>query len=161
MDTETETITAPRHVLTLERTIDAPLAAVWRCWTEPELLKQWFCPKPWYVSEVRMDMRPGGEFLTVMNGPDGEQFANPGVFLAVEPHRRLVTTDAFRPGWIPSDRAFMVAEMTFADAGDNKTRYMARAMHWNEESLKEHEQMGFHEGWGAAADQLQVLARTL
>lgn len=157
----TETTPEPRHVLTLTRTFTAPLAKVWRCWSEPELLKTWFCPKPWFVSEVRMDMRPGGEFFSMMNGPNGESFPNHGVFLAVEPMRRIVTTDAFRVGWVPSERPFMAAEVTFAEAGEGQTHYRARAMHWSEEALKEHEQMGFHEGWGMAADQLEALARSL
>lgn len=147
--------------LLLDRVLDAPRAKLWRCWTEPELLEQWFCPKPWYVSEARIDLRPGGEFFTVMNGPDGEKFDNVGVFLAVDPQERLVTTDAFLPGWRPSGRPFMVAEVLFEDAGEGKTRYTARAMHWTAEAKKEHEAMGFHEGWGKAADQLEALAKTL
>jgi uncharacterized protein YndB with AHSA1/START domain len=50
---------ASPHVLTLERTLAAPRAAVWRCWTEPELIKQWFCPVPWRATEVQADLRPG------------------------------------------------------------------------------------------------------
>ena len=46
-------------------------------------------------------------------------------------------------------------------AGEGRTRYIARAMHWNAETLKEHEAMGFHEGWGRAADQLEALAKSL
>ena len=115
MTKEAGTESEPKHVLSLERVIDAPVANVWRCWTEPELLKRWFCPKPWYVSEVRMDMRPGGEFFTMMNGPEGEQFPNTGIFLEIEPQRRIVTTDAMRPGWIPSAKPFMVSEVTFED----------------------------------------------
>jgi hypothetical protein len=46
-------------------------------------------------------------------------------------------------------------------AGAGKTRYTARAMHWSAEARNEHEETGFHEGWGKAADQLEVLARTL
>lgn len=61
--------TGPTHELVLDRVLDAPRAALWRCWTEPELLKQWFCPKPWFVSDVRMDLRPGGEFFALMSGP--------------------------------------------------------------------------------------------
>ena len=96
-----------------------------------------------------------------MNGPEGEKFDSIGVFLAVEPMRRLVTTDAFRPGWIPSERAFMVAETLIADAGGGRTDYVARALHWDEASRKEHEAMGFHEGWGKAVDQLEELAGSL
>ena len=46
----------------------------------------------------------------------------------------------------------------FEDAGDGRTRYTARAMHWSREALEEHERMGFHEGWGKAIDQLEALA---
>lgn len=149
------------HELVLDRVLDAPRAALWRCWTEPELLKQWFCPRPWFVSETRMDLRPGGEFFALMNGPDGEQFGEPGVFLEVVEGERIVFTDALRPGWVPSGRAFMVADVRFEDAGDGKTRYRARATHWSAEARKEHEDMGFHEGWNQAADQLVELARSL
>lgn len=154
-------MTDTTYDLVLDRELDAPRENIWRCWTEPELLKQWFCPKPWYVSDLRMDLRPGGEFFTVMNGPDGERFENPGVFLEVADGERLVFSDAFRPGWRPNGRPFMAADVKFQDAGDGRTRYTARAMHWNAETLKEHEDMGFHEGWGKAADQLEALARSL
>lgn len=150
-----------KHELRLERVIDAPREKIWRCWTEPELLKQWFCPKPWYVSELSIDLTAGGDFTFTMNGPDGERVENPGVLLEVVDQERLVFTDAFQPGWTPSGQPFMVADVRFADAGDGKTRYEARAMHWNEEVLKQHEEMGFHEGWGKAADQLETLAKSL
>ncbi len=153
--------TEPKFVLTLERVLEAPVEKVWRCWTEPKLLEQWFCPKPWFVTDVCLDLRQGGEISMVMNGPDGERFPDAGVVLAVEPGRRLVTTDAFRPGWIPGERAFMVAELRFEPAGGGKTRYKASAMHWDEAARQEHEQMGFHEGWGKATDQLEALARSL
>jgi uncharacterized protein YndB with AHSA1/START domain len=147
--------------LVLECVFDAPVDKLWRCWTEPDLLKQWFCPKPWSVSEARLDLRPGGQFFTVMNGPNGEQFDNNGVYLEIVPHERIVTTDAFLPDWQPSGRPFMVADIRFEDAGDGKTRYTATARHWSAEAKKEHEEMGFHEGWGKAADQLEALARSI
>jgi len=159
--TDTMTMARPKHVLTLERILDAPVANVWRCWTEPKLLEQWFCPKPWYVSDVRMDLRPGGESFFVMHGPEGERFENLGVYLEVAPMKKIVTTDAFLPGWVPSERPFMTAETLFEDAGNGKTKYVWRALHWTEEAMKEHEAMGFHEGWAMAADQLEALAKTL
>ena len=45
--------------LVLSRLIDAPRNKVYRCWTEPELLKQWFAPKPFTTSEALLDTRPG------------------------------------------------------------------------------------------------------
>ncbi len=161
MSTETEFKPEPEHVLTLERVLDAPVEKIWRCWTEPALVKQWFCPGPWHASGIRIDLRPGGEFSMVMNGPDGESFASSGVFLDVEPGRRLVFTDAFLPGWVPSERAFMTAETLFENAGEGKTRYFTRAMHWDKAALENPERMGFHEGWGKSIDQLEVLAGSL
>ena len=154
-------MTEAENDLVLTRVIDAPRDKVWRCWVEPALLKQWFCPKPWFVSEARIDLRPGGEFFTMMNGPNGEQFGEPGVFLEIVDKERLVFTDAFRPGWRPSGRPFMAAEVTFEDADGGKTRYVGRAMHWSAEARKEHEDMGFHEGWGKALDQLVELMQTV
>lgn len=149
------------HELVFSRDLGVARNTVWRCWTEPDLLKQWFCPKPWYVSDARMDVRPGGEFYTLMNGPNGEQFGEPGVYLDVEHGRRLVFTDAFRPGWMPSSRAFMVATVTFDDLPNAATKYEARVRHWTEDARDEHDKMGFQDGWGKAADQLEALARTL
>lgn len=76
-------------------------------------------------------------------------------------NRSCGAPDAFRPGWIPSGRAFMAAETLLEDAGGGKTRYIARAMHWDRDTLEEHERMGFHEGWGQCVDQLEALARSL
>ena len=149
------------RVLAIERTMKAPVAAIWRCWTEPELLERWFCSKPWFVTDVCLDLKPGGEFSCVMKGPDGERFENIGVFLEVEPMRRLVTTDAVLPGWIPSARAFMVAETLFEGVAEGRTHYTARAMHWDEAALTEHDRMGFHEGWGKAANRLETFAKSL
>ena len=151
----------PEFALTLERLLDAPVAEVWQCWTDPALLEQWFCPKPWYVTDARIELRPGGEFSSVMHGPDGEEVEATGVVLEAVPGKRLITTDAFRPGWIPSGRAFMVTEILLEATAAGRTRYTARVRHWDEAARAEHEAMGFQEGWGQAADQLEALARSL
>ena len=54
----------PKLDLVLERVVDVPVHLVWKAWTEPEHLKPWFCPKPWYVSECEIDLRPGGMLRT-------------------------------------------------------------------------------------------------
>lgn len=108
-----------------------------------------------------MELRPGGAFFTVMNGPQGERFENLGVFLEIVPGERLVMTDAFAPGWRPIGKPFMASSVTLSDAADGHTHYEARAMHWNAETRAEHAAMGFHQGWGIAADQLAALAKSL
>src|SRR5699024_5232408 len=109
-----------------------PPAKLWRCWTEPELLEQWIVPRPWRARNARIDLRPGGEFSFSVVSEDGDEIVNPGVILDFEEGRRLVTTDAFRPGWIPSGAPMMVGHLSFEPRDDGKaTFYRARAMHWN------------------------------
>ena len=100
---------AHQHALVLRRVIDATPEQIWKAWMTPELLQQWFAPKPWSISDVQVDPRPGGVFNFVMHGPDGERFPNSGIFLAVEPNRRWITTDALTPDWEPAGQPFMVA----------------------------------------------------
>ncbi len=148
------------RTLTLERVLDAPAEKLWRCWTEPALMTEWFCPKPWRVSKAEVDLRPGGVFNTVMNGPNGEAIDNKGQFLVVERARRLVFTDAFVGDFVPSGKAFMTGEVDFAERG-GRTHYTARARHWSKADTEAHAAMGFEQGWGVCADQLEALARTL
>jgi uncharacterized protein YndB with AHSA1/START domain len=146
--------------LTFTRLLDAPRAAIWRCWTDSALLPIWFCPPPWKVSRAVMDVRPGGSSLIVMNGPNGEEMPNPGVYLDVVPNEKLVFTDAFTSAWQPSQKAFMVGTVQMADEA-GKTRYTATVRHWSADDRDAHEKMGFYEGWGQATTQLEALARTL
>jgi len=140
--------------------MDAPRAKLWRCWTEPELLKKWFTPPPFIVSHAEMDVRPGGKSLVTMRGPDGKDMPIPGTYLEVVKHEKLAFTDAYTGDWRPSQKPFMTAIVTFTDEG-NKRRYTAVARHWSMEDREAHEKMGFHTGWGIAADQLEALAKTL
>lgn len=146
--------------LVLTRLIDVPRAKLYRAWTEPALLVQWFTPPPWTTTRAELDVRPGGASLVVMRGPDGTEVPNRGVYLEVVPNERLVFTDAFVAAWEPSARPFMTAIVTFADEGGG-TRYTARVRHWTVADREAHEKMGFHEGWGRATDQLAALAATL
>jgi uncharacterized protein YndB with AHSA1/START domain len=146
--------------LKLSRVMDAPRALVWKAWSDPEHLKQWWAPKPWTTPKCEMDLRTGGTFRTVMQGPDGQSFDNSGVFLEVVPQRKVVFTDAYVNAWTPSAKPFMTAIITMDDEG-KKTKYAARVLHWSAADLEEHVKMGFHDGWGTVADQLAALAATL
>jgi uncharacterized protein YndB with AHSA1/START domain len=142
--------------LVLTRLINAPRAKVYRAWTDPELLKQWFAPKPYTTPIVEVDVRPGGSAYFVMRGPDGKDLPNRGVYLEVVPNEKLVSTDAYVAAWEPSEKPFMTLILTFEDEG-GKTRYTARVRHWTVADREAHEKMGFHEGWGLCTDQLEAL----
>jgi uncharacterized protein YndB with AHSA1/START domain len=147
------------HELFIERVIEAPRKNVWRCWTEIALIDEWFCPRPWRSFHSVLDVRAGGSATLEMRGPNGERMPHAGVFLAVEPMTRLVMTDAFVSAWVPSNNAFMVAEVVLSDTANGHTHIRWSARHWTEESRKQHEAMGFHEGWRAAAAQLNEVAK--
>lgn len=153
-------MTAPIE-LGLTRLIAAPRALVWKAWTTPEIIETWFCPKPWRAEIVKFDLRPGGAFETVMHGPEGERFGEPGAFLDVAEGTRLVFTSCLAEGWRPTTPGLaMTAIITMADEGTG-TRYDARVLHATEEDRQKHEEMGFHPGWNAATDQLAEAAAAL
>lgn len=154
--------------LTFERMVDVPKELVWRAWTEPALLKQWFCPLPWKTIDAEIDLRPGGIFRTTMQSPEGKDFPNSGCYLEVIPNEKLVWTNALLPGFRPSassptcgdgqvDFKF-TATIELADhpAG---TRYTATVIHADEAGCKQHAAMGFEHGWGIALDQLVAMVR--
>ena len=146
------------RTLTLTRIIDATPSRVFDAWTKPALLKQWFAPKPYTTPHAAIDLRAGGANNITMRSPDGQDMPNEGVFLEVVPNKKLVFTDAFSAGWVPkSGQPFMVVTIDLADAPGGKTRYTATVRHWDIASTKRHEQMGFHDGWGICADQLNEL----
>jgi uncharacterized protein YndB with AHSA1/START domain len=145
------------HELSITRLIDAPREAVWRAWTER--LTEWWAPRPWTTEIIEMDLRPGGRSAMIMRGPNGEESPIEGVILEVVPQESVVFTDAFTVGWIPHT-AFMVGFFRLEDE-DGKTRYTAGARHWSAEALKQHEAMGFAEGWGAVATQLEDVTKDM
>jgi uncharacterized protein YndB with AHSA1/START domain len=146
--------------LVLMRLFDAPPEKVYRAWTEPELLKQWFAPLPWTTPHAEIDLRPGGANRIVMRSPEGDDYPNHGVYLEVVPNERLVFTDAYTQAWVPSQAPFMRVVLTFEDAG-GKTSYTSRVLHWSVDDRKRHEDMGFHQGWGQCADQLAELLKRI
>lgn len=156
----TEIKAADDRELVITRLIDAPRELVYRCWTDAELMKKWFAPSPWTTPEAKLDVRAGGANRTVMRSPEGEDYPNLGVYLEVVPNEKLVFTDAFTGAWAPSDKPFMVVTITFEDVGA-QTRYTARVRHWSVEDRDAHEKMGFHQGWGQCATQLERAARQL
>ena len=143
-----------QHELSITRLIEAPPETVYRVWTTRT--SEWWAPKPYTTPHVELDLRPGGIGRMDMRAPDGSEMPNQGVFLEVEPNRKLVFTDAFKSGWAPQ-AAFMVVIVTFEPEGPG-TRYTARVRHWSEDAKAKHEAMGFEQGWGIVAGQLAELA---
>ena len=142
--------------LILTRDIAASPSLIWRAWTDPDQLKQWWAPAPLTTPECELEVRPGGLFRTLMRAPDGTEYPTQGCFLDLVENERIVFTDALTAGWRPAEKPFFTAIISLATHGAG-TRYTARAMHRNVSDRKTHEDMGFHEGWGICTDQLANL----
>lgn len=158
----------PRLDLVFERVVDVPTRLVWTAWTTPEQVKKWFTPAPWTTVDCEIDLRPGGIFRTVMRSPEGQEFPNVGCFLEVVENQKLVWTNVLAPGYRPSSRpsddscdAFAFTAVVSLEPHGDGTKYTALVIHGDEESRRKHEQMGFHEGWGKALDQLVAMVKKM
>ena len=158
----------PSLDLMLERTVDVPPHLVWRAWTEPALVKKWFTPLPWTTVDCEIDLRPGGLFRTIMRSPEGQEHENIGCYLDLITNKRLVWTDMLGPGYRPrsgslneSTNCGFFTAILLLEAAGNGTRYTARVLHGAEADRKRHEEMGFHEGWGTALDQLVAAVKAM
>lgn len=158
----------PKLDLVLQRTVDVPRDLVWLAWTRPEHIMKWFTPAPWKTVACEIDLRPGGRFHTVMQSPEGQDFPNEGCYLEIVDQEKLVWTSALLAGYRPAPSSALPEhcpfDMTAAillEAQGNRTKYTAIAIHPDEDSRVRHEKMGFHEGWGAALDQLVAHAKSM
>ncbi|TFB99797.1 polyketide cyclase [Cryobacterium adonitolivorans] len=143
--------------LTVSRIIRAPRATVWAAWAEPARFEHWWVPAPTICRVREMDLCPGGSFRTEISD-QGLEFAAhiTGCFLAVDELERIVYTDALVAGWRPADASFVTAVITMQDHPDG-TEYTATAMHRNLADRVQHEELGFHDGWGTVIRQLAEL----
>lgn len=142
--------------LSIERVIRAPRKVVWDAWTDPASLAKWWIPAPTLCRVDRLEVRPGGAFVTRMSD-DGVTFV-PHVdacFLRVDEFERIVFTNTVDGGWRPAnpDPVAMTAEVTLHDHA-NGTDYRIVVRHGDPAARDHHAEVGFAEGWGTVADQL-------
>ena len=157
-------LAAINPLLDLELTEDVPLTPeqLFEGWTNPDILKKWFCPRPWKVAECSIDLRPGGLFSNVMQSPEGELMPeNQGCYLLIERPTRLVWTGAlgedFRPNPKPQMGFAFVCDLRFTSLAQGGTRFHAIVKHADAQGKTKHEDMGFHQGWRIALSQLLEL----
>ena len=155
-------MTAGSSDLTISRFINAPRSAVWKAWSERKHFEQWWIPAPLQCKAVKLDLRPGGGFETLMREGNGEfQPHVEGCFLEVVLEQRLIFTTSLIEGWRPAEPWLaLTAIMTFMSEGAG-TRYMAHVLHRNDADSRKHEDMGFYSGWGTTIDQLAGVAERL
>jgi uncharacterized protein YndB with AHSA1/START domain len=131
----TETATAQE--ITLSRTFDAPRELVWKAWTEPEQLAQWWGADGWSnpVEGITIDARPGGTFrVTSVSDEDGTEMTIQGVLREVVEPERLVMEEPAEASW----HGGAVSAVTFTDLGGGRTEMVVRTtIHTTEEMVRE------------------------
>jgi uncharacterized protein YndB with AHSA1/START domain len=159
--TTNESADADSNDLVISRLVRAPRAKLWKAWTDPTLLREWWCPKPWTTEVRAFELRPGGAFHTYMQGPDGGDSDNPGCFLEIVPQRRIVFTSALLGEWRPATPWLSFTAVISMEDEDDGTRYVATVMHPDKQARDQHEELGFFDGWNTCIDQLEVFAGEL
>lgn len=155
-------MSSDNSALTISRLIKAPRSLVWAAWSQKEHFAKWWIPEPIKCKVIKMELKPGGGFETLMSADGGEFKPHvEGCFLDIVPETRIVFTTVLTENWKPYEPWLaLTAIITMEDEGED-TRYTARVLHKNPEDSHKHQKMGFEEGWGTAIGQLGKVAATL
>ncbi|MET8268335.1 SRPBCC domain-containing protein [Micromonospora arida] len=81
--------------IVLSRLFEAPARLVFAAFTRPELLARWYGARGWRLTECDVDLRIGGRWRFVSQGPEGARMVQAGVYRQIEPPHRLVCTERF------------------------------------------------------------------
>lgn len=104
----------PERVIITQRHINQPLVAVYKAWTTPSILKNWWGPKGFTNTFNEFHLEPGGYWRFIMHGPDGKNYPNESQFVSITPLRKLVFNHITPP-------LFQVIA-SFEKAGDHATQ---------------------------------------
>jgi uncharacterized protein YndB with AHSA1/START domain len=137
MTAKSETATdTQEQELTITCVFDAPRKLVWRAWTEPERVKQWWGPKHFTAPTCALDFRVGGTYLFCMRSPEGQDYWSTGEYREIVPMDRIVYTDSFADengNQVPASHyglggnwaAELLVTLTFEDY-EGKTKFTLR-----------------------------------
>ena len=150
--------------IVITRIFDAPRELVFKVWTEPQHIAQWWGPQGFTTRVTEMDFRVGGKWRYVMMGPDGTEYPIKGVFREIVPLERIVTSDEFDEGFEKVMNADLprgiIATTVFEDLAD-KTKLTIRIRHESADDRRKHEEMGVLGGWNSSLDCLEEHLRSM
>jgi len=141
--------------VTLARVFDAPRALVWKAWTDPKMMAQWFGPRGFTNPVCELDVRVGGSLRIVMRGPDGNDYPMKGVFREVFAPERLVFTNIA----IDNDGRHLLegeTTVTFAES-NNGTTLTLRTHAVGLVPIATQMLAGMEAGWTQSIDKLEEL----
>ncbi len=140
--------------LIFERLFKAPAEAVFRAWTDPTRLVQWWGPHGFHMTIESMDVRVGGTWSYVLHGPDGSQYPSTAVFEALDPPHRLVFRNT--GGHVEDKHLTCRMVVTFAEKHE-QTQVTLRMQFQSIERLERAERRGAVEGGEQSFERLAAL----
>jgi len=149
------TLPADDQIL-ITREFAAPRHLVFRAWTEPELVKQWWSAKRGEVTIAEIDLRVGGSWRWVMVADGGFEVAFHGEYREIVPDERIVSTEVYEgmPG------AGAVNTMTFTE-NEGRTTMTILVQHTSKENRDAQIDSGMEAGLQDALDLLEQAAVSL
>ena len=143
--------TRSKITLDLTRTFDTPREEVFRAWTEPEALKQWFAPSDAFSTPVaEVDLRVGGNYRIGMKPPDKDDlYIVGGTYQEIQPPEKLVFTLSWEQG---VDVGETLVTVEFRDLGDSTEVVLSHERFPTEESRDKHA-----EGWNGCLERLEKI----
>jgi len=150
------TVTTPAdREIRIERTFDAPRDRVWRAFTDPKLLAQWWGRGNKLVIE-KFELERGGHWRFVEHGPEGKHGFE-GRFREITPPSRVVQTFEWdgMPGYV------IIETMELEDLGDGRTRIVNVSLFHTTEERDGMLQSGMEEGLNQSYEALDRLLATL
>lgn len=149
------TINKENNTVNVEREFSASLDLVWDAWTKPEILDQWWAPKPYKTVTKSMDFREGGMWLYYMISPENEKHWCKNDYQKIQPKKSYTGLDAFcdENGIVNKDMPRTQWTNTFTEF-NNKTLVSIVATYESLDDLEKVIQMGFKEGFTMALENL-------
>ena len=130
---------ADKPSLTLTRSYAVAPEKVWRAWTDPKAIRQWWGPGNEPVSLAELDVRAGGRFRIVFGGPDGMAHECAGVYREVVPNRKLVFTWTW-PNTTPERESLVTITLRPAASG---TELLFRHEQFIDEKVRDDHERGW------------------
>lgn len=143
----------------VKREFAASRDRVWAAWTQPELLDQWWAPKPWKAETKTMDFREGGHWLYAMKGPEGEVHWSRANYISITPQESFTGKDGFcdEEGNMNTSLPLTFWENQFNEVNDSKTLVTVQLTFEALSDLEVLINMGFQEGFTAGLENLDQL----
>ncbi len=140
------------------REFNGPLSTVWAAWTQPELLDQWWAPKPWKARTHSMNFTVGGTWRYAMVGPEGEEHWCRADYSAIVPQKEFKGLDAFTDPEGKINKDFPQSNWHVAFSGKGDTTVVSIVISYDTlEDLKKIQELGFQEGFTMAMENLDEL----